>query len=287
MKKSIGVIFFFNSLLIPYHASSQSCDTFPYQHIYYNQGFHDTKVKSFSVASNKDVYLIGYVNQYGEDSNADAWMMRATSHGTPLWSKAIGTGADETVNSIRNLSDKTYLIAGSTKYNSINDNGWLAKIDSSGNPIWSLELQSANGSLNQVENLDNGDFVVAGTLYLKFNGGENGNAFNVTKSSNFLMRFDNNGKIIWQRSFQHNNLEALKRVQQISDGNLIATGIVVDSSIGYILKIDQHTGNIIWMNQYEITDNSNYANIKENNDKTLEFKTGSNVYYFTADVKLR
>ncbi|MEP6466721.1 MAG: gliding motility-associated C-terminal domain-containing protein, partial [Parafilimonas sp.] len=254
---------------------------------YYNNGFNSTRVKNISFAPNNDIFLFGSLNQNAKESNVDAWVMRTTFHGTPLWSKAIGTSADETINSIKNIKNGNYILVGATKYNSQYGAGWIAKIDSSGNPLWSLELMPTSGALSQIIQLDNGDFVAAGILYLNFNGDGNGNITSILNSSNFIVRIDSTGNIIWQRSFYHNNKEKLERIQQISDGNLIATGIVTDSTLGYILKIDQHTGDIIWVNQYEKPANYNYSSIKEGDDKSLEFKTGTNVYYFTADGKFK
>jgi gliding motility-associated-like protein len=283
MKKSISVIFFFSTLLLHHYSFSQSCDSIPYQHVYYNKGFHETRVKSFSFAFNKDIYLCGSVNQNESNNNTDGWIMRTTFHGTPLWSKQIGTSANETVNSIRGLKDKGYLFAGATRYNSAYNVGWLARVDSLGNPVWSLELTSANGSLSVVDELDNSDFIAIGTLYLDFKGDTEGNISNISHSTNFIIRFDKNGKIIWQRSFYHNSKETLNKINQISDGNFIVTGNVTDSSLAYILKINQYNGDIIWMNQYQNPKNYNFAHIDEYPDGSLQFKTGNRIYNFTSN----
>ncbi len=220
-------MFFFSILFFYKSATGQSCDSAPYRHIYYNKGFNQTQVKNFSFASNNDIYLLGFVNQDAKNSNVDGWLMRTTFHGTPLWSKALGTNADETINSISNIKNGDYIFAGNTKYNAAYNTCWLAKIDSLGNPLWSLELKSSNGTLHQVEKLDNGDFIAVGTLYLQFKGDNKGNITSISHSTNFIIRIDSIGKIIWQRSFYHNNKELLDRIVQTSDGNLIVTGIVL------------------------------------------------------------
>lgn len=280
-------IFFFSILIIYKHAAAQTCDTAPYRHVYYNKDYIKTQVKNFSFASGNDIYLIGSVNKDSKNSNVDAWLMRTTYHGTPLWSKAIGTNADETINSIKKMTNKDYIFSGVTKYNSKYASGWLMKTDSLGNVLWSLKLNSLPGSLRQVEELNNGDVVVAGTLYLQFSGDASGNVTNIIHSTNFIMRFDKNGKIIWQRSFYNNSKELLIRVQQIADGNLLAAGIVLNSKIAYILKIDQHTGGIIWMNEFEKPDNYNYTQISEMNDGSIYFKSGNRVYFFDKAGKFK
>ena len=170
MKKSIWVIFFFSLLVINKQVAGQTCDSAPYHHIYYNKGFNKTQVRNFSFTSNNDIYVVGFVNKDVKNSNVDAWLMQTTYHGTPLWSKAIGTNADETINGIGKTKNKDFVFSGETRYKSKYPAGWLLKTDSSANPLWSLKLNSSCGNFRQVEELDNGDFVVVGTLYLKFLG---------------------------------------------------------------------------------------------------------------------
>ena len=134
MKKNITVIFFFNALFFCKYAVAQSCDSFPYQHIYYNKGFHDTRIRNFSFTANDDIYLTGFAKEDATGNNTDCWIMRTTFHGTPLWSKVVGTPSDEEVNGVRNTKDGGFIFAGTTKYNSLYETGWIAKIDSSGQP---------------------------------------------------------------------------------------------------------------------------------------------------------
>ena len=127
MKKNIKHIFFFTAALFFYkNLIAQSCDTFPYQHIYYNKEIHDTRIRNFSFTANDDIYLIGIIKENITDNNTDCWLMRTTFHGTPLWSKAIGTASEETINSAKNTKDGGFIFVGSTKYNSLYDAGWIA-----------------------------------------------------------------------------------------------------------------------------------------------------------------
>lgn len=291
MKKNISPIFFFTLLLNLFFINeiviAQLCDTMPYQHIYYNKDYNLTRVKNLVFTKSIDIYICGYVNQSSKDSNVDAWLMRTTYHGTPLWSKAIGTPANETVSIIRNTKNGDYIMGGATRFNAPYYVCWVARTDSLGNPLWSFELKPTSGNISQIDELDNGDFIAIGNLYLDFNGDGKGNIVNILKSSNFIIRFDKNGKILWQRSFYHNNKEKLSRIQEMPDGNFIANGIVLDSAIGYILKIDQHNGNIIWMNQYESSQDLNYNRVTQNTDQSLIFQTENKVYYLTADGKFK
>ncbi len=287
MKKNI-VVFFFSILFFYLKVTGQSCDTIPYQHIYSNAGFYGTRIKGFSFTSSDDIYILGFVTQDTSNNNTDGWIMRTTFHGTPLWSKAIGTSATETINGIRSLNNGGYIFTGSTKYNSLYDVGWIAKIDSLGEPQWSLELKSTNGSLTQTVEMDNGDFVAVGTLYLNFNGDGKGNILSVTNSSNFIIRINKDGNVTWQRSFFHSDKETLNKVTQLSDGNLIVIGNNLNTGSAHIIKINQYNGSMIWMNEYENADYYyNNARIIENEDKSLKLKTGNRTYSFTPDGKYK
>jgi len=285
MKKSIRLIFFFNSLLTYFQTSAQTCDTVPYQHIYYNQGYHETKLKNFSFTKTNDLYFAGSVNSSLTNINHDAWMMRTTFHGTPLWSKAIGTGADEIINGVNNTNDGGYIFIGNTKFNSTFETGWIGKVDSLGNPLWSIELKGFNGSLLQIEEMNNGDFIVVGMLYLKFDGDKYGNIISISNSSNFIMRINNAGKILWQRSFHHSGKEVLNKIQTLSDGNVLVMGNVVGTDSAYILKLNQSNGQMIWMNGYTTVNNNNYARIAENKDVSFKFRQGNKTFYLSADGK--
>ena len=281
VKKNIN-IFFFSTIFFSSIVKGQTCDTVPYQHIFYNQGFNTTRIKSFAFTTYSDIYMLGFVTQDTVNNNTDAWIMRTTFHGTPLWSKAIGTDAVETINNIRTMRDGGYIFAGSTRYNSLYETGWIAKIDSTGQPLWSLALRSMNGSISQVIELDNGDVVAVGTLYLNFNGDGKGNVISVSNSSNFIIRLNKDGNLIWQRSFFHAERETLNKVAQLSDENLIVTGNNLNNDSAYIIKINQYDGSVLWMNAYENIDYYNYARIIENPDGSLRFKTGNRVYNFTS-----
>jgi gliding motility-associated-like protein len=281
MKKSIAIIFFFSFLLMKV-SHAQTCDAVSFQNIYFNKNVHDTRTKNLFFTQRGNMYITGYTQSAGNGS-VDAWVMKTTARGTPLWSKAIGTSSEEVINGIKKTMDDGFIFVGSTRHTSVYNAGWIAKTDSSGLPQWSVSLGVQCSSLSQVVQLRDGSYAAVGSLFLEFSGDGAGNITGVKKSTNIIIRFDRNGNTLWWRSFHFTDRETLNTIVQLKDGNLMVTGNVTGGIDAYLIKMKQENGDMIWMNAYQNTMQFTFARCIEMSDGTIHLSTANRIYYFTAD----
>lgn len=125
---------------------------------------------------------IGWTNSYGSGGN-DMYVIKLNFSGILLWSKAIGTPNDDYGNSIIQLADKSYIVTGTTyKANNTTD-AYVAKLDSSGNLLWTDILGgNAFEEGNTAAQLNDGSLIIAGGTTSYGNAGEI-----------YLVKLDDNG----------------------------------------------------------------------------------------------
>jgi len=263
---------------------AQVCDSNSFQSIYWNKGIHDARITNVNIPSSGNIFISGYTES-GNNKNTDAWIMKITSRGNPLWSRAIGTFSSETINAAKRTNHGGFIIIGGTRDGSVYDEGWIAKTDSNGIPRWSVKLGTSFSSLYQVAQLTDDGYAAAGSLYLDFSGDRSGNVTQVRKSTNIVIRFDRNGNTVWWKSFHFADIEKLNTITQLIDGSLLVAGNIVNTVSGYLIKMDAQSGNIIWMNGYENASEFKYGHGSELADGSIQLTTANKIYHFTADGK--
>ena len=114
-----------------------------------------------------NIYAVGSTES-AINHNKDIWVMKFTRGGNIIWSKAIGTSKDETVNGIRHTSDGGFIIAGTTNSFSTFNQGLITKIDSNAAVQWSLLVGPQYTNLLSVTQLNDNGYIASGTLYTDF-----------------------------------------------------------------------------------------------------------------------
>src|SRR5215470_5739003 len=104
---------FFLCLMFIKPGMAQVCDTNTFQSIYWNKGVHDSYMTNMNIGASGDVYISGYTES-AINKSVDAWIMKLTVRGNPLWSRAIGTSAEETVSGVKKTTDGGFIIMGGT-----------------------------------------------------------------------------------------------------------------------------------------------------------------------------
>lgn len=284
MKKNKVCIFFFFFIILKIQVHAQYCDTISFQKIIWNQGIHDATIKNMFFTGGNDIYLLGSTESPGDHTN-DIWVMKITQGGNVIWSKAIGLNGNETVNSIRHTADGGFIIAGSTNALFAFNEGLIIKIDSNATVQWSVVIGPQYSSLLSITQLNDNGYVASGILYTDFSGDSSGNVITIKKSTNIIVRLDENGNMIWWKSFRYAESEGLKTSMQSKDGSLYVTGIVNKTNDGYIIKLNQDNGAIQWMNQYKNFNNNTSPRATSQADKTIHLQVGNRIFFLTADGK--
>jgi hypothetical protein len=170
----------------------------------------------------------------------DVWLVKTDASGNKLWDRTYGGTSEDAGCSVEQTSDLGYIIAGWTwSFGAGNEDLWLVRTDSAGNELWSRTF----GGMNDEEGLsvrqtEDGGFIVAGWT------SSYGDGF----TSAWLVRVDDVGNKVWDRTFGEGGYAAGRSVQLTSDGGYIVVG---DSSASYagcpnvwLIKTDSAGGEV-------------------------------------------
>ena len=177
--------------------------------------------------------------------------------------KNFGGSSDEFGESIINTSDGGYVLAGSSSSNVISTASshggtdyYIAKITNSGTLLWQKLLGgSSDDYLYDVKETTDGGFILAG--YTNSNDGDVSG--NHGSADFWIVKLDQNGIIVWQKTFGGTSVDIAKSLALTSDGGYIITGYTYSnngdvttnqgSNDYWVLKIDS-SGNKQWQKTY-------------------------------------
>lgn len=211
----------------------------------------------------------------------DIWVVKLDPDGEIEWQKTYGGTVDEKANSIQLTADNGYIIAGQTLSSDgdVTDNSgvhdfWILKIDSVGDILWQntyggSSFEEALG----IRELKDGGFIAVGysasnDLDVSINNG---------KQDVWIIRLDNAGQLVWEKSFGGSKDEIGFSVDQTSDDGFIigsASNSPNDGDVSgnhgqwdyWIIKLDPD-GDLEWQQSYG---GSNYdvgRSIQQTNDE--------------------
>lgn len=220
-------------------------------------------------------------------NNPDAWVVKLNSVGSIEWEKSFGGTDQDWVNSIVQTSDGGYIFAGITN----SDDGdvtvdygfydcWVVKLDNVGSIVWQKSYggtdQDAGESIIQTSD---GGYIIAGSsLSDDFDVTDNHGSYDF-----WIIKINNSGAIVWQKSLGGTRYEVAESIQQTSDGGYIVAGQTrsLDGDVtGYhegnnclagfcydywVVKID-NIGTIQWQKTLGGEQNEEAKSIQQTND---------------------
>ena len=239
--------------------------------VVYDQGY------SLIQSADGGFAIAGYTTSYGV--GGDVWLIKTDSNGNKLWDKTFGGAAMDKGNSIIQLKDGGFVITGSTEsYGAGKSDVWLIKTDSNGNKLWDKTFGDTGFDFgNSVIQSSDGGFVIAGLtvsadLWLiktdsngnklwdkTFGGAYADEAYSILQSGDggfvitgetnpptfrgydvWLIKTDNNGNKLWDKTFGGVNDDGGYSVIQTSDG-----GFVIAGYTGWIVTSADSTGDLL------------------------------------------
>lgn len=195
----------------------------------------------------------------GYQGNKDCWVAKLNSSGVLQWQNTIGGTAEEEFRYIIETNDGGLACSG---WSFSNDgdasglhgfrDGWLVKLDASGNVTWQKMLGGLNDERGYTveQTTDNGYIFAA--LSNSTTGDVSGNYGNLDY---WLVKTDSVGTIQWENNYGGTSQENTRGAIQTSDGGYLITGYTFSSDIDivgshggqemFLVKVD-NTGAIQW-----------------------------------------
>lgn len=162
------------------------------------------------------------------------------------WHRGYGTDKEEKPQHGMQTRDGGYIVVGMTGERARADRSdmLVVKTDAKGDEEWQRRIGSdkAHDWANFVEEVEDG-YVIAGALTVS---GDQERA---------LVKLDSSGITVWQQTYPHAGVDALRGMDVTDDGSIVATGyaggeekgylFISDSGKGSLMKTDPE-GNLLW-----------------------------------------
>lgn len=198
--------------------------------------------------------------------NDDFTVIKTDALGNLQWQQTYGGTAIDNAACIKQIPSGGYLIAGST--NSIDGDvpqnhggidGWVIKIDDSGNLVWSKVFGGNEAEyLNEIALAPDGNFLIGGES--SSTNGPFSSAHGASEA--WLLKLNANGDLVWQRIYGGSSYEGFTGIALTPEGNCIAAGFATsndgDVSLNHspgpssgqtddfwIMETDE-SGNLLW-----------------------------------------
>lgn len=218
-----------------------------------------TDAKAYGLVALDDGSTV--VAGYERSGSAEGLVVKLDASGNTVWKKTFGGAGDDILTGIARAGDG-FILSGYTKSsdgdlsgNRGNFDGWILKLDASGNKVWSKSYGGADVDyLNGVVVTADGNYVVAG--YTKSNGGDvPGN-----KGGNeaWILKLDGSGNKLWAKTYGGVNEEYITSLVKAGEGVIIlghtnsTTGDVTrtyNDFGGWLVKLDA-SGNKVAASTY-------------------------------------
>uniref|UniRef100_UPI003217B6F9 hypothetical protein n=1 Tax=uncultured Draconibacterium sp. TaxID=1573823 RepID=UPI003217B6F9 len=152
------------------------------------------------------------------DKSFDFWILRFDTNGDTIWTKTIGTENKDIPKRIAQLSDKSYILVGSSQKENT-DVLFLVKIDENGVNLWQKTIEPTGYlSTEDVVPLNDGQFVIVGSK-----GNDQAN----TKL--WMAAMNTEGEVIWEKTFLDHLNGCIKSIKKLPVGGFALTANVSET----------------------------------------------------------
>ncbi|MGC9308187.1 MAG: hypothetical protein ACP5FL_05345 [Thermoplasmatota archaeon] len=204
---------------------------------------------SYVIAGTKD----------GFASISAVWLIKTDTNGNEIWSKTY-EGDGWTGWCVRETTGGGYIIAGTTRGEPTEV--LLIKTDANGNHLWN-RTYGDNGVdyAPAVRQTDDGGFILVRTH-------SDGN-YEDQIGDIWLVKTDENGDVLWDKTFAEEGEDISRSVQQTADGGYIIAGIkgqTQDTGSGWLIKTDRN-GNKLWDKTFTENGNEGLTAVQQTTDE--------------------
>jgi len=186
-------------------------------------------------------FVIAGSIEYGWNTH-QAHLLKTDFNGDLIWQETYGLegqGNVERFYSVKQSNDGGYILVGSQTLGSGNLNVYIVKTDAMGNQLWEKNYGKSNVelALSVLQTIDGG-FIMCGFT----------NSIGFGKKDGYILKIDQNGNIIWEKTYGGPDDDEFSNMYKTDDGNFVLTGYSKSFSGNdniYIVKIGEN-GDIIW-----------------------------------------
>ena len=161
-------------------------------------------------------------------SESDLLLIKLNKDGAILWQRSYGGSQTDSAVSIVQTNDGGYILISTSDSADIdisNNKGasdiWVLKIDSDGNKIWDRNYGGTQSDVaTDAIRTDDGNVVIIGRTY------SDDIDINTNKgvADCWIIKLDNQGAILWNKTYGGSELENPTQIAETSSGNLVVAG---------------------------------------------------------------
>jgi len=178
-----------------------------------------------------------------------------------VWEKNYG-GINADISAEVILSgEKNFVIVGETNSKGAgNNDAWVLKLDEEGNLLWEKTYGGEkNDGVSSIVEVEDHSYIICGYTWSKGNGKDDG----------WVFKIDQNGEVLWERTFGGNSSDKLFSIIQSKDSGYMIVGRTSSKGAGnndaWVLKLDEE-GNLLWEKTYGGEKNDGVSSIVEVED---------------------
>lgn len=204
----------------------------------------------------------------GSHGDSDGWVIKLSANGSLEWQRALGGSERDAINTIFQMPDGSYLMAGSSA-SSDGDVGsnrgaedvWVVKLSSTGELIWEKNWGGSKLDLGlTIRPTADGGYVVCGES--ESNDGDVG--FTRGEVDTWILKFDSNDHLEWKKTYGGSISDVTGYIRQTPDGGFVAAGLTRSNDYdvsgyhgglfdGWVIKLSS-TGQLEWQKTLGGTD---------------------------------
>ena len=162
----------------------------------------------------------------GNHGDLDAWILKLDKSGEKEWLKMYGEFWNDLAFSIIPSSEGGYVMVGESNSDTTTVpyrfyDAWAVKLDKNGDTLWQKKLGGSGDDIaNAVTATPAGSYVMAGSTISSDGdvGGHNGG------DDVWIVKLNENGNIIWQKTYGGAQVESANAIVSTSDGGFIVAG---------------------------------------------------------------
>lgn len=191
-------------------------------------------------------------------AGGDFWAIKLANNGDFEWSNFFGGSFTDTPFDVVETQNNTFIIVGSSDSNDVdisNNKGsydfWVVHISAKGEIIWEKSFGGSeiDGAYGVAKTADNNFVIVGDTRSTDKNVSQNNGGADI-----WLIKIDDNGNLIWEKSIGASGFDAARSIKLTSDNGFLISGSSrsLDNNFtnqgqndGLFIKVDEN-GEILW-----------------------------------------